>query len=87
MVKNSPANAGDIRDVGWILMSEISPGGGHGNPLNNSCLGNHMDGGAWGLQSTGLQRVGQDWVTEHTSGARQRLFRVLPLEITFNPNY
>ena len=48
MVKNSPANAGDKRDVGWILVSEISPGGGHRNPFKNSCLGNPMDGGAWG---------------------------------------
>ena len=33
MVKNPPANAGDIRDVGSILGSGRSPGGGNGNPL------------------------------------------------------
>ena len=33
MVKNLPANVGDIRDVGLIPVSERSPGGGHGNPL------------------------------------------------------
>ena len=33
VVKNPPANAGDIRDVGSIPGSGISPGGGHGNPL------------------------------------------------------
>ena len=33
VVKNSLANAGDIRDAGLILGSERSPGGGHGNPL------------------------------------------------------
>ena len=33
VVKNLPANAGDIRDLGWILGSRRSPGGGHGNPL------------------------------------------------------
>ena len=40
-----PANTGDIRDVGSILGSGISPGEGNGNPLQYSCLENHMDGG------------------------------------------
>ena len=47
MVKNTPANAGDIRDVGLIPGSERSPGGGHGNSLQYSCLENSMDRGAW----------------------------------------
>ena len=47
MVKNSPVNAGDIRDVGLILGSGRSPEGGHGNPLQCSCLENPMDRGAW----------------------------------------
>ena len=38
MVKNPPANAGDIRDMDLILVSEKSPGAGHGNPLQCSCL-------------------------------------------------
>ena len=38
MVKNTPANAGDVRDAGLIL---------HGNPLQCSCLGNPIDRGAW----------------------------------------
>ena len=46
-VKNLPANSGDIRDVGSIPGSGRSPGGGHGNPLQYSCLGNLMDRGAW----------------------------------------
>ena len=46
-VKNSPANAGDIRDVGLIPGSGRSPGGGHGNPLQYSCLENPKEGGAW----------------------------------------
>ena len=45
--KNSPANAGDVRDVGSIPGSGRSPGGGNGNPLQYSCLGNPMDKGAW----------------------------------------
>ena len=46
MVKNPPANAGDIRDTGSILESGISSGRGHGNPLQYSCLENSMDRGA-----------------------------------------
>ena len=46
-VKNSPANVGDVRDVGWIPGSGRSPGGGQGNPLQYSCLENPMDRGAW----------------------------------------
>ena len=38
MVKNAPANAGDLRDMGCIPGSGRSPGGGHGNPLQYSCL-------------------------------------------------
>ena len=43
VVKNQPANAGDIRDSGLSSGSERSPGGGHGNPLQNSCLEHPMD--------------------------------------------
>ena len=47
VVKNPPDNAGDLRDVGSIPGSGRLPGGGHGNPLQYSCLENSMDGGAW----------------------------------------
>ena len=47
MVKNLPASAGDIRDVGSIPGLGRSPGGGHVNPLQYSCLENPMDRGAW----------------------------------------
>ena len=60
MVKNLPANAGDIRDAGLIPGSGRSPGGGHGNPLQSSCLENPMDKGAWWVQSMGSQRVRHD---------------------------
>ena len=46
MVKNLPANAGDVRDEGLIPGLGRSPGGGNGNPLH-SCLGNPTDRGAW----------------------------------------
>ena len=47
VVKNPPASAGDIRDAGLIPESGRSPAGGHGNPLQYSCLENSMDRGAW----------------------------------------
>ena len=47
MVKNPPANAGGIRDVGSILGSVRSPGRGRGNPLQDSCLENPVDRGTW----------------------------------------
>ena len=47
MVKSQPAIAGDIRDSGSIPGSGRSKGGGHGNPLQYSCLENPMDRGAW----------------------------------------
>ena len=65
MVKNPPTSAGDIRDVGLIPGSGRSLGGGHGNPLQYSCLENPMDRGAW--QAT-VHRVAESdtiEVTEH----------------------
>ena len=47
VVKNLPANAGDIRNVGLITGLGESPGGRTGNPLWYSCLENSMDRGAW----------------------------------------
>ena len=47
VIKNLPANAGDIRDASLIPGSGRSPGEGNGNPLPYSCLGNPMDRGAW----------------------------------------
>ena len=47
VVKNPPANAEDVRDVGLIPESGRSPRGGHGNPLQYSCLENIMDREAW----------------------------------------
>ena len=43
VVKKLPANAGDRRDTGLIPELRRSPGGGHGNPLQYSCLENPMD--------------------------------------------
>ena len=60
MVKNTPANAGDIRDVGLIPGSGRSPGGGHGNSLQYSCLENSMDRGVWWVQVQKGCRVNQN---------------------------
>ena len=50
VVKNLPADAGDLRGTGSIPGSGRSPGGGHGNPLQYSCLENPMDRGAlWAI--------------------------------------
>ena len=61
MVKNLPANAGD---VGSISGPEGSPGEGNGNPLLYSCLENPWTEEPDGLQPMGSQRVGCDLVTE-----------------------
>ena len=47
VVKNMSANARDAKDLGLILGLGRSPGEGHGNPLQYSCLENPMDRGAW----------------------------------------
>ena len=57
MVKNTPVKARDIRDMGLIPGSGRSPGEGHGNSLQDSCLENAMDRGAWWAQSMWLQKV------------------------------
>jgi len=59
-VKNLLANAGDLRDLGVIPGWRRSPGGGHGNPLQYSCLENSWTEEAGGLQSMGSQRVAHD---------------------------
>ena len=71
VIKNLPANAGDIRDIALIPGSGRSPGEGHGNPLQYSCLENPMDRGAW--WATG-HRVAQSrtWLKQFTMHACQR---------------
>ena len=58
MVKNSPANAGDTRDVGSIPGLGKPPGEGNGNLLQYSCLENPTDRGAWQAQR---QHASQGW--------------------------
>ena len=58
VAKNLPPNVGDIRDAVLIPGSRRSPGGGHGNPLRYSCLGNPMDRGPWWATAHGSQGLG-----------------------------
>ena len=58
--KESTCDAEDAGDAGSVAESGRSPGGGHGNPFQYSCLEDPMDRGAWQLQSTGSQRVRHD---------------------------
>ena len=64
MVRNLPADAGDIRDVGSIPGLGRFPGGGNGNPLQYSCLENPMDRRAW--QAT-VHRVAESDMTKQLS--------------------
>ena len=57
LVKNSPTNAGDLRDTVSIPGLRRSPGEGHGNPLQYLCLENPMDRGVWAT----VHRVTKSW--------------------------
>ena len=61
VVKNLPARAGNLRDLGSIPESGRSPEGGNGNPLQYSCLENPWAEEPGRLQSSGSQRVGRNW--------------------------
>ena len=69
VVKNLPANAGDTGDVGLIPGLGRSPGGGHSNPLQYSCMENPMDRGAW--RATVL-RVAESDTSSQLSMHRQK---------------
>ena len=56
VVKNSLANAGDVRDTGSIPGSGRSPGVGNGNPLEYSCMENSIDREAWQTAACGVPR-------------------------------
>ena len=63
--KESACNAGDLGSIPGLGRT---PGEGHGNSLQYSCLENPVDGGKpGGLPSMGLQRVRHDWATKHST--------------------
>ena len=67
MVKNLPANAGDVGSVSGLGQP---PGEGNGNPLQYSCLGNPMDRGAWqAMVHGGHKKVGEDLATKTNRSA------------------
>ena len=68
VVKNLPANPGDIRDTGSIPGLGRFPGGGHGNPLQYFCLENPTDRGAW-------------WVTVHSITKSRIWLKLLSISI------
>ena len=73
MVKNLPANAGDAGDRVLIPGLGRSPGEGNGKPLQDSCLGNPTDRGAWRATVLGSWRVRHNWADgkkERTKGRR-----------------
>ena len=62
--KETTCQSGDARDSGSIPASGRYPGGGNGNPLQYSCLGNPMDRGVWWATVHVLAK--QSDMTEHT---------------------
>ena len=68
VVNSLPANLGDVRDTGSIPGSGRSPGGGHGNPLQYSCLEHPMDRGAWWATVYGVAKslAQLKWLSTHT---------------------
>ena len=69
VIKNKPANAEDLRDTGSIPGSGRSPGGGHGNPLQCSCLENPLDRGAWRAAVHGVNT--KSWTRMKQQGRAQ----------------
>ena len=68
VVKNPPANAGDTGDAGSILGLEKTPGGGHGNPLQYSCLKNpHGQRILVGYSSWGCKESDTTEATKHST--------------------
>ena len=70
VVKNLPANAGDVRDAGSIPGPGRCPGGSHGNLLQYVCLANIMDRGAWWamVHSVAKSQTWLKWLSTHAQG-------------------
>ena len=63
VVKNLPANAGEVRDAGSVSGLGRSPGGGQGYPIQCSCLESPMDRGAWRATVPGVKKLDTTEVT------------------------
>ena len=68
VVKNPPASVGDTRDEGSIPGPGRPPGGGHGHPLQSSCLENPMDRGVWWATVQGVRNswTRLKWLSTHS---------------------
>ena len=76
LVKNLPASAGDVRDMGSIPGLGRSPGGGWGNLLHYSCLENSMDRGAWWATVHGIAKS-QTQLSTHATCLLKTVFSAL----------
>ena len=83
VVKNLPTNAGDTRDTGSIPGLGRPPGGGDGNSLQYSCLGNPMDRGASWATVHEVARVVHNLVTKPTL-PELCMYRVLMVSSCFH---
>ena len=73
VVKNLPANAGDVRDAGSTPGSRRFPGGGYSNPLQCSFLENLIDREAWQATVHGVSRIGHELATKPPPGLIEKL--------------
>ena len=78
VVKNLPASSGHAEDAGSIPGSGRSPGGGNGNPLQFSCLGNPTDRGSWGVT---VHRVAESERIEHAHATHRSLSNLVFTEL------
>ena len=88
VVKKPPANAGDVRDTSSIPGLGKPPGGGHGNPLQFSCLENPMDRRVWWAM---VQRVtkSQSWLKQLSTHAYIQIMslivgKIMPLSLRYS---
>ena len=76
VIKNPPANTGDIRDESSIPRLGRPPGEENGNPLQYSCLENPMDRGAWRATVHGVTRVRHDLATKSLNQDKHILLNI-----------
>ena len=87
MVKNLPANAGDTRDLGSIPGSGRSPGGGHGNPLQYSCLENPQGQESGRLRHASVAESDTPEATEYALAYTSVMGNHDPQPSVFDNNY
>ena len=88
VVRNLPANAGDLRDAGLIPGLGRAPGGGHGSPLQFSCLENHHGRGAWRATVHGVTKsqTGLKWLSRQSQRKWPELDNIIFLKCVYVQN-